>query len=79
MLYFTVIYFVLRCKSRGVQTGMDVGLVLSSQGLAEAAAAGAQFVEPASVATAVVSAHTLEGTYTHIGESYITQPMVVTV
>jgi len=54
-----------RCKSRAVQTGVDVGLHYSwPRGSAEAVAStqyGLAFVEPSSVATAVVSADALEG------------------
>jgi len=56
---------VCRCKSKAVQTGVDVGLHYSwPRGSAEAVAStqyGLAFVEPSSVATAVVSADALEG------------------
>jgi len=54
---------VCRFKSRAVQTGMDVGLhYWWPHGSAEAQY-GQAFVEPASVATMVVSADAIEGTY----------------
>jgi len=56
---------VCRCKSRSVQTGLDVGLHYSwPHGLTDAVSTtqyGLAFVDPASVAATVVSADAVEG------------------
>jgi len=54
-----------RCKSKAVQTGLDIGLHYSwPRGSADAVASaqyGLAFVDPTSVASTVVSADALEG------------------
>ena len=58
-----------RCKSKAVQTGLDVGLHYSwPRGSADAVASaqyGLAFVDPASIAATVVSADALEGIASH--------------